>query len=77
MVMQAVAFHVFTVQIIYECYVIMTMIYEDFKYENLIDLFGIYLWITINIIKMIIFNYICEKVCIKVHIFTKIHMCYE
>lgn len=67
MVMQAVAFHVFTVQIIYECYAITVILYNDFTYEKLIDFFGIYLWIAFNTVKMIVFNYICERVCTKVY----------
>ncbi|XP_011868451.1 PREDICTED: uncharacterized protein LOC105562319 [Vollenhovia emeryi] len=65
MVMQAIAFHVFTVQIIYESYIIMMMLYDNFTYEKLMDCFGIYFWIIINTIKMIVLNYICERVCIK------------
>lgn len=67
MVMQAVAFDVFTVQIIYECYAMMTVLYNDFTYGKLIDFSGIYLWITFNTVKMIVFNYICEGVCTKVY----------
>ncbi|XP_071631945.1 uncharacterized protein [Temnothorax longispinosus] len=65
MVMQAIAFHVFTVQIIYECYITMMMLHNNFTYEKLIDSAGIYLWILINTIKMIVLNYICERVCAK------------
>lgn len=74
MVMQAVAFYVFTVQIIYECYVTMMILYNNFTYEKLTDFSCIYFWITISMIKMIIFNNICEKIYIKVYIFTKTHI---
>ncbi|XP_011705027.1 PREDICTED: uncharacterized protein LOC105460296 [Wasmannia auropunctata] len=40
MVTQVVAFHVFTVQIIYECYVMMMMTDADDFTQKLIDLFG-------------------------------------
>jgi len=63
MMMQVIAFHIFTVQIIYQCYV--TMI-ADFTHEKLLNLLSIYFWIIIIIIKMIILNYICERICNKV-----------
>jgi len=67
MVMQAVAFHVFTVQIIYECYVTMIILYDNFTYGNLVDFSCICFWIIINTIKIFVFNYTCERVCVKVH----------
>ena len=69
MVMQAIAFHVFTVQLVNEFYHTVTRLNSDTPNGVRVHIFIIFVWATTGIIKMIIFNYICEKVCTKVHMF--------
>ncbi|EZA58584.1 hypothetical protein X777_14746 [Ooceraea biroi] len=63
MVMQTLVFNVITAQIVNDIY--NTMIHSNSNYEMALILFVHYIWIVTNIIKMIVFNCVCEKVCSK------------
>lgn len=65
MLMQAMAFNVFTCQLVNEFYNIMVENNSN-KYKMTISFVITSAWIITNIIKMIIFNWICERVCNKV-----------
>jgi len=71
MMMQAMAFVIFTAQLVNDIYT--DMIHSSSSYEKVLGLSTSYIWIITNIMKMIIFNYICEKVCNKVHTRTEMH----
>ncbi|KAH0947039.1 Gr24 [Eciton burchellii] len=60
MVMQAMAFVVFTAQLVNDIYT--DMIHSSSIYEKTLGLFISYIWIITNTMKMIIFNCICEEV---------------
>lgn len=69
MVLQVIIFLVYTIELIYEFYD--AMINVKSTYELAINISDTYVWATINFVKMIVFNYICEGLCSKVHKFTQ------
>jgi uncharacterized YccA/Bax inhibitor family protein len=71
MVMQATAFVVFTAQLVNDIYT--DMIHSSSIYEKTLGLFISYIWITMNTMKMIIFNCICEEVRNKVYMHIEMY----
>lgn len=72
MVMQTVIFQVFAIQLIYEFYEydLVTKI-SDTPTLAAINFLNTYAWAVVIIVKMIVFNYICEELCTKVYIFIQ------
>lgn len=70
MIMQAIVIQLYTIQLIFEFYEynIVTRI-SDNTYKLTINFLNTYVWATIIIVKMIIFNYICEGLCTQVYLF--------
>jgi len=66
MVMQTIAFNILTVQLIKEIYNIIMKFNITSTYQTVINIFGSYIWITINVVKMIVFNLLCEEINGKV-----------
>ncbi|KAH0947028.1 Gr23 [Eciton burchellii] len=62
MVMQTIAFNILTVQLIKEIYNIIMKFNITSTYQTVINIFGSYIWITINVVKMIVFNLLCEEI---------------
>ncbi|XP_067207058.1 uncharacterized protein [Linepithema humile] len=73
MLMQAIAFHVFTVQLVNEFYHTVTMLNYDTPNGIRIHIFIIFVWAITGIIKMVVFNYICETICNKANQ-TEVHL---
>ncbi|KAL0108315.1 hypothetical protein PUN28_015092 [Cardiocondyla obscurior] len=65
MASHVVAFHIFTVHVIYNLYIIIVEIYTK-CYDRIVDVYCMCFWIIVSITKMVVFNYICEEVCTKV-----------
>lgn len=66
MIMQTAMIHILAIQLIVQFYDIIVMINMYTKYEIIIDILILFTWSTSNIIKIVIFNYVCEKICTKV-----------
>lgn len=64
--MQTAAFQIFTVQLIIELYTEFKSLNSETAYVVICDVFVSFIWAVTNIIKMLIFNHICEQICIKV-----------
>lgn len=71
MLMQTIVFQLFTIQLIYEFYKYDLVTINDTSTYSAINFLNTYFWATVIIVKMIVFNYICEELCTKVHIFIQ------
>ncbi|KAM0734579.1 hypothetical protein ACS0PU_011398 [Formica fusca] len=65
MLMQTIVFQVFTIQLIYEFYKYDLVTINDTSTYSAINFLNTYFWATVTIVKMIVFNYICEELCTK------------
>ncbi|XP_029665570.1 uncharacterized protein LOC115236970 [Formica exsecta] len=65
MLMQTIVFQLFTIQLIYEFYKYDLVTINDTSTYSAINFLNTYFWATVIIVKMIVFNYICEELCTK------------
>lgn len=70
MILQIIVIQLYTIQLIFEFYEfnVVTQI-SDNTYKLTINFLNTYAWSTVIIIKMIIFNHICEGLCTQVYLF--------
>jgi len=66
MVMQTIIFNILTMQLIKEIYNIIMSFNVVPTYQAAINIFSSHVWITINVVKMIVFNLLCEEISGKV-----------
>lgn len=71
MILQVIIFRAYTILLIYEFYETIMTGSVKATYKLAINIFDTYVWSTINIAKMIVFNYTCEELTTKVHKFTQ------
>lgn len=70
MILQTIVIQLYTIQLIFEFYEynMVTKINNN-TYKLTINSINTYVWFTVIIAKMIIFNYICEGLCTQVYLF--------
>lgn len=66
MMIQVVSFHLCAVQFTIELYDNIVLLKTHFTYSTAINIACTFLWTVRCIVDIIVFNYICAKVCIKV-----------
>jgi len=66
MVMQTIVFNILVAELIKEIYNTIMSINVTSTYQAAINIFDFYIWIIINVVKMIVFNLLCEEINDKV-----------
>jgi len=78
MVMQTIVFNILIAELIKGIYNTIMSINITSTYQAAINIFDFYIWIIINVVKMIVFNLLCEeindKVSQKLSEFSEMHM---
>jgi len=67
MVLQTTILQISTIQLVILLYDSVMMISTHSIYQIKIDILIILAWAINNIIKILVFNYVCEEICTKVH----------